>query len=1139
MPLLVLYIVLLFVAIPLPFMQDRTRAAVLASMPPSADLQLGNMALALENGSWPVLQFSPVVYTDAKTGGKVQMKSLDVGFSPFRALIGQPGATITMVAPHLQVNQDLMGPRLANFQILNDASDGRATVRVMEGSDNFPSVGISSGGVSVHGDMPNGSSAGLRSDNDWLIYNLEATEQSLGDIIAQAQQGRFSRLVVKDGTMDMNDAVYGVFRQFSAIDLDVSPGIDGKSIRGQFSADFAGQTMHGEVARELAADGTVHLSADITNIDFSSFLPFVDDPDSAMGLVGAGALSIDVDFDGATGKVRNGVFHTDMTGMDLRIGADQFPIVTSVAEVSWAPQNGQFTLQPADIRIGQSSAKLSGVFALGLDKQFGPTVGMSVKASDVALQPGDMAAPTSKFDSMDFSGWSAPLYGALGIDKLEAIKPGVKIDTKGRVDMLRQGLGFSLAVTGAGASADDLKRLWPYFLSRDSRDWFVHNVKAGTVESANMQFSFPVGSLSTQGEDKPMPPNGMAIDLVSSGVKVAVVDSLPAVAFNGNTRLQIRDSKLTVTADGADLPTSNGTVGLATPAVVIDNSDSNAHALEISGEVKSGIPALLALAKQQQPQLISNAKLPLTLDALAGNVDLSLVSNITLNKAGALTSFDYAANGTVEDFASTTPIQGHAVSDGQISFTASQKGYEATGKAQVDGVNADLKVAGTPEGQPDLLLSSTLDVKSLKSMGFDVSNFLSGQVRFVARPLPDGSVQMAVDIKDAALKISDLGVSKAAGVPGTLEAAVKQAGSVTELTQIKLGFGNVKLEGSVDYDDKKGLQSATFTSFALSDGDAAQLSLAPIRDGFALRLTGDQLDLKPMLQRFFGLGGGTGGPQSTLVSQTLSLDLNLKRALGFYQTTAYNMQMQLQLKGTDIQRASVQAQFGNGRSVSITTNPAPDGKVLSVAFNDLGTLLRFGGVYARVEGGVGSLTMTTNDTAKADQGDFEVRNFALVNEANAAQVLQSHQASRQLIAQGNKLSFSSGHVQFIRRSDRIEISDGVLTGDTVGGTMRGFIYTQRRQYDLVGTYVPLFELNSIFQKLPLFGPLLGGRNGEGLIGVTFAIRGSLDNPSFEVNPASLLVPGAFRELFEYRAHELPQQGTTPAAPAAPASNDSN
>jgi hypothetical protein len=87
--------------------------------------------------------------------------------------------------------------------------------------------------------------------------------------------------------------------------------------------------------------------------------------------------------------------------------------------------------------------------------------------------------------------------------------------------------------------------------------------------------------------------------------------------------------------------------------------------------------------------------------------------------------------------------------------------------------------------------------------------------------------------------------------------------------------------------------------------------------------------------------------------------------------------------------------------------------------------------------------------------------------------------------------------------------------------MRGVIYTGSRQYDLAGTYVPLFGLNSAFQKIPLLGPLLGGREGEGLVGVTFAIRGPLDDPDFRINPLSLLAPGVFRELFEFRTRELP------------------
>jgi hypothetical protein len=55
------------------------------------------MALALEGFVWPVIQFKPVTYTDVKTGGSVSMEALEVGFSPIRMLVGQPGATVTVV----------------------------------------------------------------------------------------------------------------------------------------------------------------------------------------------------------------------------------------------------------------------------------------------------------------------------------------------------------------------------------------------------------------------------------------------------------------------------------------------------------------------------------------------------------------------------------------------------------------------------------------------------------------------------------------------------------------------------------------------------------------------------------------------------------------------------------------------------------------------------------------------------------------------------------------------------------------------------------------------------------------------------------------------------------------------------------
>src|SRR5690606_24441865 len=136
-------------------------------------------------------------------------------------------------------------------------------------------------------------------------------------------------------------------------------------------------------------------------------------------------------------------------------------------------------------------------------------------------------------------------------------------------------------------------------------------------------------------------------------------------------------------------------------------------------------------------------------------------------------------------------------------------------------------------------------------------------------------------------------------------------------------------------------------------------SMAPMAGGYAVRITGNQLDLKPMLRQFFGLGEGVGGVQSAQFDQTIALTVKLDRALGYYATTAFNVDLDLLLRGSDMRRANLTAQFSDGNAISVTTNPAPDGRTLSVAFNDAGTILRLLGVYSQLAGGTGSLVLTT------------------------------------------------------------------------------------------------------------------------------------------------------------------------------------
>lgn len=1127
MLLVLLYAVLVITPIPLPFVSSQVRNVVLSSMPEGSQLELGDMALALEGYVWPVIRFSPVTYTDVKTGGTVSMEALEVGFSPIRAIVGQPGATVTIVGPHLQVNQDLFGPRLAKFELV-DEPDGSRTVRVIEGQDQFPELDISDKGMDVRGVVPD-PRLGIRSDNDWLVYNMEAAGNGIAGIIEQARIGNFSKLVVRDGVLDMNDALYGVFRTFRDINVEIAPTADAKSASGNYSLDFNGTTMNGIVDWVGSDTSTVaRIQASITNFDPGAFSPMVGDKTAAATAVGTMSVSMDIGFDTATKTVTDGLFHMDMTGMDVKLPDNTYvPIVTSIAEVRWDPLAGQFTMADTTVNVGGNTAVIRGSFVLGLDTQYGPIVSISLTGRDISLNS-DLGPPDEPFSEMDLVAWSAPLYGAMGIDNFQIKKAdGSAIAAQGRIDMLLDGIGFKMDVAGDGISADDLKRVWPPMMAADARNWFVKNVLAGKLKKSSMRYNFPVGALDPAGgESKPLPPGSMSIDIVGEGVKIKPTDTMDAITLEGETRLILRDADITMSATGASIPTQKGAIGLANVAFVI-SSDPSAPGdviYEISGDLSSGIPAMIDLAKTQQPDMLKADTLPVDINSLAGNVSLSLVATIVNDKAtGANKRLDYAINGIVQDFGSTAPLMGHTIGDGQLSFVASQAGYKVTGQAAIDGVGADVVIDGKLEKDappPNMLLSASFSADDLKKMGFDASQFFSGSVKVVARPMPDGSIQVAADLDNAAITIKDLGITKAKGVNGSAKAAIKLDGETAEISQIDVGFGTVSLQGSVTADLKKGLKEAQFTHFALSSGDSAQLNLKPIDGGYQLTLRGDQLDLKPMLQRFFSLSGdSTGGPTANAVNTTIVADIELKRALGFYKTTAFNLNLDLVLKGADLRKVNLQANLGGDRSISVTTNPTPDGKVMSVAFNDLGTLLRLMNIYPNVEGGEGSLVVQTIDDEKLDSGQFTLKNFAFVNERNVSKIMGNHRESEQMVARSGKLEFRSGEVVFIRRKDRVEITDAVLAGDTVGGTARGFIYTDEKRYDMTGTYVPLFGLNNAFSKL--LGPF-AGRDGEGLFGVTFAIKGPLDKPDFKINPMSALVPGAFRRMFEYRAKEIPR-----------------
>jgi hypothetical protein len=207
---------------------------------------------------------------------------------------------------------------------------------------------------------------------------------------------------------------------------------------------------------------------------------------------------------------------------------------------------------------------------------------------------------------------------------------------------------------------------------------------------------------------------------------------------------------------------------------------------------------------------------------------------------------------------------------------------------------------------------------------------------------------------------------------------------------------------------------------------------------------------------------------------------------------------------------------------------------------DAGSAFRLVGFYPSVEGGSAKLQVNLDAGAQGSMSgtlwaqDFTVRSDSVVNDVltdpNSAAVLGDRKQQR---APGTRIAFTQLRAPFTVGGGKFRLRDAYMNGPQLGATMRGTVDFKADTVELGGTYVPLYGLNSALGSIPILGKVLVGRKGEGVVGITFAIKGKLDNPAVMVNPMSVMTPGIFRQLFEFTG-SVPE-GTAAATQATPES----
>ena len=86
---------------------------------------------------------------------------------------------------------------------------------------------------------------------------------------------------------------------------------------------------------------------------------------------------------------------------------------------------------------------------------------------------------------------------------------------------------LQLGFAGTPMSASALKRMWPILIVPEVREWVIDRIEKGTLQRIEVGVNSPVRNLSRKGP--PIPDDGLAVNIVASGVTVRPVDEMPSV----------------------------------------------------------------------------------------------------------------------------------------------------------------------------------------------------------------------------------------------------------------------------------------------------------------------------------------------------------------------------------------------------------------------------------------------------------------------------------------------------------------------------------------------------------------------------------------------------------------------------------
>jgi hypothetical protein len=381
------------------------------------------------------------------------------------------------------------------------------------------------------------------------------------------------------------------------------------------------------------------------------------------------------------------------------------------------------------------------------------------------------------------------------------------------------------------------------------------------------------------------------------------------------------------------------------------------------------------------------------------------------------------------------------------------------------------------------------------------------------------SRRIEADLTDAKLDIPWVGWSKGPGIAAAVEFSLTTNDKATRLSGLELRGKSFAIDGDIALVGG-GLSSARLKSVRLNRDDDVRVTIDRKGKGFKIGVTGNSLDVRAIVKM---LKADSDGDTDKAATRPISIDAKLGRLTGFHDETLSDVTLSYDGSGSNVNAFRFNASTKSGAAVTLQDKTDDGARTMQMQSADAGAILRFLDIYEHMVGGTIKFALS-GPVGKTLTGQVDTTNFDIVNEPRLRSIVSTapsgdgrslNEAVRRDIDTSH-VKFERGFALLAKGNGELELKNGVLRGPLIGSTFQGTLYDKAGNMAMTGTFMPAYGLNRIFGELPLVGMILGNGRDRGLIGVTFKLTGDADEPKLQINPLSVIAPGIFRSIFEFR-----------------------